>query len=478
MITRAPSPRPLNPARQEQTSASPSAAMAADRGRPSVADRLRFWLPIALILSAVWVSHTDFRFAAMADDPTVEEVDVIEGVGGSNMKRRLLFPAMALMGFVMWWTSRRSSPIHPRLATASLLLVIIVGASVLWSVEPQQTLRRASVVFFIAIAALGIGKDWTATDLCKAALIMSSVFVGISILIELQSGSFLQGAEYRFSGVFHPNRQAINTGVLTLSSLCLFRGSGRYSYLLLAILGIVLTKLTGSRGCILGLGFAIVAMYWITMSPSKRVGSVLACGICVAVGLILISLSARPIPGLSDVALMGRAEESAQDSMLHGRVAIWSACLNDIIERPLIGYGYGAFWTSDRVFEYSRIHDWAFSSAHSVYVETLLDIGILGAMVALAVTLIALLTSLRIFEQTHDWGIMFICSLICMGLVSGSVDVMFVQVGFVTILLAIGVVILFMHPLASPAISRPGGTHTSLLRSEVPRVAQLGKRGL
>ena len=449
--TPVPTPQPLNPTPQEHPVAYRTRATAFDRGTRSATTWLTFWIPIALIVTAVIVSHTSLRHASVEGDESIE-VDVVEAGEGSNLGRRLIFPALALAGLVLLWQSRgQALGIHRLLATTSAALLLLVGASVLWSVEPDLTLRRALVVFFVAIAAIGIGRAWTAIDLCRAALIMSSLFVGLSLLFELQGGSFLQGAEYRFSGLFHPNRQAVNTGILTLSSLCLFRQSRQYRYLALVILGIVLTKLTGSRGCLLALFFAIACTYWITISNTARMWSIIACGMCVSIGLILFSLSDAPVPDVTEVARMGRTDALDSQDILNGRFAIWHDCIADIGARPLVGYGYGAFWTPDRVFEYSRILNWAFASAHSVYFETALDIGIVGVSLALAVALMSCVMSLRAFRQTRDWGMMFIFSLICMGLVSGLVDVMFVQIGFATTLLAIGVAILTVKPLPQPA---------------------------
>ena len=424
--------------------------MASTAGSRFAFDSLRFWLPIALIASAVWVSDTTSRNVTFGSDTMVSPQDEVESVAGSNLGRQLLFPALGVTGVLLWWRSNRRPLSHPLLAKMAIVLVILVGASALWSVQPTQSLKRVSVVYCTAMAAIGIGRTWSARDLCRAALIISSLFVGVSILYELRAGSFLSGQGYRFSGAFHPNQQAVITGVLALSSLCLFRDSGRYRYLAVAVLGIVLVKLTGSRGCILGLIFAVAVMYWIGMSRTKQMASVIACGMVFAVGLILLSVSGKPAPSVVEIASMGRVDASDQADVLNGRLAIWDEVIGDISERPLLGYGYGAFWDSDRVFAYSWIHDWGFSNAHSVYLETALDIGIVGLVVAFAVALIAWTTSLRIFSRTDDWGVMFISSLICMGMISGLIDVMFVRVGFATILLAIGVVILSMYPVRQP----------------------------
>ncbi|MHC5730706.1 MAG: O-antigen ligase family protein, partial [Nostoc sp.] len=46
-------------------------------------------------------------------------------------------------------------------------------------------------------------------------------------------------------------------------------------------------------------------------------------------------------------------------------------------ERPWLGYGYSAFWTSDAASNLRATYDWA-SNAHNGFLELLLELGFLG----------------------------------------------------------------------------------------------------
>lgn len=48
--------------------------------------------------------------------------------------------------------------------------------------------------------------------------------------------------------------------------------------------------------------------------------------------------------------------------------------------RPLGGYGYGGFWTARHVIELSRMVPWAPGEAHSMYLDSLLDLGTVGGL--------------------------------------------------------------------------------------------------
>jgi O-antigen ligase len=54
--------------------------------------------------------------------------------------------------------------------------------------------------------------------------------------------------------------------------------------------------------------------------------------------------------------------------------------------RPLGGYGYDGFWTVRHVIMLSRMFPWAPGEAHSMCVDSLLDLGTVGAL-ALALIL-------------------------------------------------------------------------------------------
>ena len=134
--------------------------------------------------------------------------------------------------------------------------------------------------------------------------------------------------------------------------------------------------LTGSRSA---LGSAILSLfvYWSLVWPrSRKLAAVLCVG--TALTLLLFLFGDSTLRTLRWVALLGRDNPSVET--LSGRFPLWQECLEYVAKRPLGGYGYGGFWTARHVIELSGMFPWSPGEAHSMYVESLLNLGAVGAL--------------------------------------------------------------------------------------------------
>jgi O-antigen ligase len=93
-------------------------------------------------------------------------------------------------------------------------------------------------------------------------------------------------------------------------------------------------------------------------------------------GLSLLVAHDATVSALGRVAFVGRDDSSV--TSLGGRVGIWQDVSNYVRERPVLGYGYLAFWTPARISEVSWEENWAVPHSHSIYVEYLLGLGTVG----------------------------------------------------------------------------------------------------
>jgi O-antigen ligase len=110
-----------------------------------------------------------------------------------------------------------------------------------------------------------------------------------------------------------------------------------------------------------------------------------------------------------------------RDSSLSGRTVLWKALSLSVAKRPLLGYGYQAFWaggtsegTSAMLSTYSAMH-WMANYAHSGYLATLLEDGLIGlGMIVLLIGMgirDAMSCMVRLQEQRYiHWylGIIFL----------------------------------------------------------------------
>jgi exopolysaccharide production protein ExoQ len=77
---------------------------------------------------------------------------------------------------------------------------------------------------------------------------------------------------------------------------------------------------------------------------------------------------------------------------LTGRIDIWRECVPYLDKHPIIGFGYGSFWTPDRLFFFKENRGLA--TAHSAYLEVALDLGIVGLVTYILILVMAVKTSI------------------------------------------------------------------------------------
>jgi O-antigen ligase len=95
---------------------------------------------------------------------------------------------------------------------------------------------------------------------------------------------------------------------------------------------------------------------------------------------------------------------------------VWQDCLeNFALKRPILGFGYTTFWTPDRITKVSDEAGWGVSAAHSAYLELLLDLGVPGVALYLALTILSLLIIRTRLAQGKDPHLVF-CGSILWGL--------------------------------------------------------------
>jgi O-antigen ligase len=160
--------------------------------------------------------------------------------------------------------------------------------------------------------------------------------------------------------------------------------------------------LTNSRGPLLAFLAAAGLMVWKFLRAGMARGLVAVTTVLLlSIGLLGASVS-DDSSGLSDSVERAQGQPGQQgliaerifrggnmDTLrgLNGRVEVWEGAMSLIADKPLLGYGYHG----SRSFMFEKF-PWA-SYAHSAYVQSLLDFGIVGAVLvwgALALTFMRL----------------------------------------------------------------------------------------
>jgi O-antigen ligase len=95
-----------------------------------------------------------------------------------------------------------------------------------------------------------------------------------------------------------------------------------------------------------------------------------------------------------------------RDATLTGRTEIWASLLRVAMQRPILGTGFGGFWTPITGEEFTV------SEAHSGYLDVFLSLGFVGMLLVSFFLLSSCQKAHRELSHDFDWAILWICFLI------------------------------------------------------------------
>ena len=226
-----------------------------------------------------------------------------------------------------------------------LLLMAVVGVSMLWSVEPDQTVRRMVALYATTLGGvvLGVRYSWPRLAevigtafaiLAVGSLVMAVAFPSIGVMHVLFPGAWrgLWEEKNALGGI-------MALGVCALSAAALLNPARARVWWPLAglALGLILMSTSKTSLVALVLGTGVMAFVWLVRrGPAMSVAATWLAVLAIGAAACLAIFASDVLFGL-----LGK------DATLTGRTRIWAAVIHQIKLRPWTGYGYGAVWTEE-----------------------------------------------------------------------------------------------------------------------------------
>jgi exopolysaccharide production protein ExoQ len=118
------------------------------------------------------------------------------------------------------------------------------------------------------------------------------------------------------------------------------------------------------------------------MTPAGRAIAVMAI-LVVLVPTAIYFVGQSGGGAAQSVFMMGR-QDTENTSSLSNRAPLWAELLQDVEARPMLGFGYGAFWTPERLRQVSFDQGWIVPHAHNTYLDQALALGAVGMLLYMA----------------------------------------------------------------------------------------------
>jgi exopolysaccharide production protein ExoQ len=341
-----------------------------------------------------------------ADERTSAELE--RGAQEGSVVARFMIITLGSTGAFLFIRYRARIRLNHLIFTLVLVFFGWTISSALWADDFALSARRLVSLVLMLLFASGSAARMDADRLTTFVLAIPVLNLIPGVLAELNYGTFRPFSRQRFGGTApHPNVQAATLSVAAILlcwSVWRSRGSRRLCYLgaLLLIAGFLV--MTGSRTSVLAVTAALAfsAVLWIARDHKRLLP------VCIAAVFLLFGFA-----GLFKLAIVGSgADPFAQaiqrpgvedePSTLNGRLDLWKECLKFAAQRPLLGYGYGSFWSAKRIDVISEDQTWAIQQSHSAYIEQLLALGGVGLILYLGLLAGSLFTCSRLYFRRHD----------------------------------------------------------------------------
>lgn len=363
------------------------------------------WLTFLFLAAVFFLSQHDLYYSKKATEAfNPSENEVIVALDAGSPRR---ISALLCLGFfaIASLIGHRGD----RLRTNGLLGRIMLFSagwallSLVWAEDTALTFRRLVVFAILCLAAAAIARRFSLRGIVLWTVFTTGLYLLVGVSAEIAFGTFRPFTPgYRFAGTLHPNHQGINCALLLLSGVAAADTDKRRRILFraCALLGLVFLILTASRTAFAS-GLLALAVYWAAVS-CRRAKTALVLGLVTASCVLLLVLGNVSLPDLKSAAMLGR-DDSTVDSF-NGRTAIWEGISGYIRQHPILGYGYGGFWTKRHITEItetSATQEFAVAESHDAYLESLLHIGLVGLAAYIFALLGGIARSFALHSASH-----------------------------------------------------------------------------
>jgi O-antigen ligase len=265
---------------------------------------------------------------------------------------------------------RRFNRILP-LAVPSILLI-----SALWSVDPRTTHTQGVQYLFVVLGTIGLVESTDNDDMLMELLAWICTLSAIASIVQF----FVFPEPGDFRGIFLQKNvlgQVMAGGVLAGLHGVRIGGGRRFRYIcavaLCAVVCLMSKSGTSIATVVTFFGLDVLGRLYLRGGLSRTIS---LCLPIVAIPIVILLL----------MNLDSILEFFGKDPTLTGRTEIWPYVVDSISQKPILGWGFSAFWSplnpvAGQIDAAVRGNNWftlQIPNSHNTLLELLLGIGIVG----------------------------------------------------------------------------------------------------
>jgi exopolysaccharide production protein ExoQ len=251
----------------------------------------------------------------------------------------------------------------------------------------SRTISSGTLLLASILLIYYIMSRYAFDEMLELFLILGTGTIVASIVFALAFPQYgldrMGGHSEAWKGVFSAKNYLGNIALFFLTMAVSYRGrtlflrSLRNSQIIFCLVAIAF-----SRAATAYLLTAIYIVYFVAMKTFDRFRKKDYFVLCIVL-LVALSVAAVMIVATPDLlfSLLGK------DASLTGRTGIWSAVIESIAKRPLLGYGYQAFWLALEGESYRVILavSWVLAQAQNGFLDVMLEMGAAGLAIVVLI---------------------------------------------------------------------------------------------
>jgi exopolysaccharide production protein ExoQ len=352
-----------------------------------------------------------FYFALAGVSPFVNEPTATRAVqtssaGGALVDRliKLMIATSCMMFVLQRHQSVRRMSMQMKLITSFPILALLLYPV---SQQPTRTISSGALLLAGVLLLYYIMSRYSIDQVLELLLVLGTVTIGASIMFALTLPQYgldqMGGHSDAWKGIFSAKNYLGNMALFFLTVGVSYRGrtpflrSVRLSQIMFCLVAIAFSRAT--TAWLLTVIYIVLFTVMKTLHGFRKKDYLVVCLLL----LVVFSAVTAAIVVWPDflINLLGK------DLTLTGRTGIWSAVTDSIAKRPLLGYGYQAFWLGLEGESYRVILavSWVLAQAQNGFLDVMLEMGVLGLVIVLLVFGFAfrdgVVCLLRSREDTH-----------------------------------------------------------------------------
>ena len=155
--------------------------------------------------------------------------------------------------------------------------------------------------------------------------------------------------------------------------------------------------LTKARTALFTVFAGVVAIHVVGRPARQWMFFAASAATVVAIGLLGASALGISDPRIQNFANLGRSDDVGD---LTGRLPLWNFVWHETAGHRLQGFGWGAFWLTDRVKSAREALHWFPHHSHNAYLQVVVNLGLVELATVVAIGLMALRRAASLVGRT------------------------------------------------------------------------------